>query len=353
MKHNGYFQRVAQQTPTMFWINNPSRREADLAIEEGAVGCTTNPSFVQKLIDHPTDKAESAYALEMLDRTMREFENDDEAISILQQRLAKPIMDKFIPIYEKTGGKKGYVSIQGDPIHEDDPKVILREGRRNRAIAENACIKIPTTHSGLEAMEELLEEGMPLNATECFAVAQLNSLLDTYEKVIKRAKKKYVFHISHIAGIYDDYLKQYVEKEKVEISPDVLWQAGCAVARKVYDIMKKRNPEIIFVGGGARGLHHFTEMVGGDLVVTINWRGTADQLLESDPPVVYRLFNPVPQKVIDELMEKLPAFKKGYLDDGLSVEEYHHFGPVDLFRNSFLKSWYRVLDLIKERRAAL
>jgi transaldolase len=353
MKDQGYFHRVAQQTPTMFWINNPSRREADLAIEEGAVGCTTNPSFVQKLIDHPTDKAESAYALEMLDRTIGEFEDDNQAISILQQRLAKPIMDKFFPIYEKTGGKKGYVSVQGDPVHEDDPEVILREGRRNRAISENACIKIPTTASGLEAMQALIAEAVPLNATECFAVAQLNSLLDAYERSTKRSGKKPIFHISHIAGIYDDHLRQYVEKEKVDISPDVLWQAGCAVARKVYDIMKKRDPEIIFVGGGARGLHHFTEMVGGDLVVTINWRGTADQLLESNPPVVYRLFNPVPQKVIDELMEKLPDFRRGYLDDGLTVEEYHHFGPVVLFRNSFLKSWHRVLDLIKERRAAL
>jgi transaldolase len=94
-------------------------------------------------------------------------------------------------------------------------------------------------------------------------------------------------------------------------------------------------------------------MVGGHVCITINWQGTADKLLEQDPPVVYRLFNPVPQKVIDELMEKLPDFKKGYLDDGLSPEEFEPFGPVQLFRNSFVKSWTRVLEIIKQRRAAL
>jgi transaldolase len=94
-------------------------------------------------------------------------------------------------------------------------------------------------------------------------------------------------------------------------------------------------------------------MVGAKACITINWEGTADRLIEQDPPVVYRIFNPVPQKVIDELMEKLPDFKRGYLDDGLEPEEYDEFGPVELFRSSFIKSWKRVLELIQERRTQL
>jgi transaldolase len=53
------------------------------------------------------------------------------------------------------------------------------------------------------------------------------------------------------------------------------------------------------------------------------------------------------------LMEKLPDFKRGYLDDGMEPEEYDEFGPVELFRSSFIKSWNRVMALIKERRAAM
>jgi transaldolase len=94
-------------------------------------------------------------------------------------------------------------------------------------------------------------------------------------------------------------------------------------------------------------------MVGGDLIVTINWLGTADKLIESDPPVVYRLFNPVPPQVIEELLDKLPDFRRGYLEDGLSVEEYGNFGPVELFRSHFVRSWERVLSFAAERRAAL
>ncbi len=91
-------------------------------------------------------------------------------------------------------------------------------------------------------------------------------------------------------------------------------------------------------------------MVGGKVCCTINLDGTADLLLESNPPVVYRLFNPVPQKVIDELMEKLPDFKRGYLEDGLAVEDFERFGPVCLFRSMFTTSWLRVLEIIRQRR---
>jgi hypothetical protein len=57
--------------------------------------------------------------------------------------------------------------------------------------------------------------------------------------------------------------------------------------------------------------------------------------------------------VIDELMEKLPDFTRGYLEDGLKVEEYDAFGPVAFFRRSFIKSWKRVLDVAHERRAVI
>ena len=44
-----YFQRVTEQTSTMFWINNPTSEQADWALENGALGCTNNPSYTQKM----------------------------------------------------------------------------------------------------------------------------------------------------------------------------------------------------------------------------------------------------------------------------------------------------------------
>jgi transaldolase len=350
MKTESYFMRVAHQTPTEFWINNPTRGQADLAISQGASGCTNNPSYTQKMVDHP---AEGAYAGQILDDTIREVEAEGEAVVEVQRRLVKPIAEKFLPIFLNSGGTKGFVSIQGDPIHEEDPDVIIREALENRKLSPNICCKIPTTHAGLQAMEYLVSKDIPLNATEIFAIRQAVVLCETYQRASRKHGKSPQLYISHIAGIYDDYLQNIVKQDAVDISPDVLWQAGLAVARKLYQIMEDRHYPGIFVAGGARGLHHFTEMVGGKVCCTINWEGTADRLLEQDPPVVNRLFNPVPQKVIVELIEKLPDFKRGYLEDGLEIEEFESFGPVCLFRSSFIKSWERILDLIRERQKTL
>lgn len=347
MTQNSYFIRVSEQTPTMFWINNPTRNQVDLALEHGALGCTNNPSYTQKMIDHPQ---EGKYALKLLDEAIRENDDENEIAEEFQRKLVKRIAEKFMPLFEKSGGQHGYVSIQGDPINEDDPEVVIQDARKNRALSPNICCKIPTTTSGLIAMETMIEENIPINATETFAVSQFEAICKTYQRVSRKNGHTPMFYLSHIAGIYDDYLRGYVKENNIDISPDILHQAGLAVARKVYQLMIERDYPCVFIGGGARGLHHFTEMVGGRVCVTINWEGTADKIIEQNPPVVYRIFNPVPQKVIDELMEKLPDFRRGYLSDGLAPEEFDHFGPVQLFRSSFVKSWKRVLDLIRERR---
>jgi transaldolase len=220
-------------------------------------------------------------------------------------------------------------------------------------VGPNICAKIPTTDAGLKAMEALIAEDTPLNATEIMGVSQGISICEMYLEASRKTGKTPTLFLSHIAGIYDEHLKNCVTRDTVDISPDLLCQGGLAATRKLYRILQERGYPGMIVGGGARALYHFTEMVGGDVVVTINWQGTADQLIEQNPPVVSRFFNPVPEMVLDELMEKLPDFKRGYLSNGLTVEEYEEFGPVELFRSSFVNAWQSVLDMMKERRGSM
>lgn len=342
----GYFHRVAAQSPTKFWINNVTREQAELAINAGAVGCTQNPSYPWKMLSHPTEKD---YALPLLDEILAAEQDDNEVQIQLQRTLVGKIAEYFRPLWEKTHGQHGYVSIQGDPFKED-VETILRCARFNREAGENIMAKIPATEDGLQAIEVLLSEGTPINATEVFAVRQALDVCEIYEKVTKGMKNPPIVYYSHITGIYDEYLKKYAAKHEIDMSPDVLWQGGLAVAKKVYQMTKERYPQVGFIGGGARGLQHFTEMVGGDVCITINWEGTADKLIELDPPVVYRLFNPVPYKVIDELTEKLDDFRRGYHVNAITPEEYEDFGPVELFRSSFESAWSNAMKLIQERR---
>ena len=169
----GYFKRIQELTPTKFWINNPTREEVDWAIREGAVGCTCNPAYCGKmLLDRPV---EEQYVKGIIDELIPTIDTDTGVEEELQRRLVKYIADKFLPIYKEKPREQGYVSIQGDPIHEHDPKVIIREARKNRTVGENICCKIPTTPSGLEAMKTLIPEDIPINATECFAMKAVSA----------------------------------------------------------------------------------------------------------------------------------------------------------------------------------
>jgi transaldolase len=130
----------------------------------------------------------------------------------------------------------------------------------------------------------------------------------------------------------------------------VLDQAGCAIARQEYRLLKARGYPGILLGGGARGVHHFTEMVGGDAHVTINW-STAQELIDAGTPLVARLAEGEPSAdVIAELCEKFPDFRQAYDEDGLNVEEFADFGPVQFFRNAFLNGWYLLLAEVAARR---
>ncbi len=349
---NNYFDRVRALTPTKFWVNNVTREEARLGIEAGTSGCTQNPSYTWKMLSHPT---EGAYARQLLSEALRESTDDNEVECILQRKLIKGISDIFMPLWKESHGKYGYVSIQGDPIHEDNPQVILDEARKNRVMNPNVMIKIPATKAGLQAMEILIEENTPINATEVMTVQQTIEICEMYMKISKKTGKKPVVYYSLITGIYNEWLRKDVAAKKVDINPDVLYQAGMVIAKKVYNLVHDRGYELGFIGGGVRTPDDFYQMVGGDVNITMNWlgAGSCQQLIEADGRVESRLFNPPQEQVIDELNAKLPQFREAYWENGLTTEDFEKNGAVEYFRDMFVDSWNKSLVVIAEERKKL
>jgi len=342
-----YFHRVYELTGTKFWINNVTRAEAQMAINEGATGCTQNPSYCWKMLNHPDEKG---FALNLLRESLKESKDNNEVESILQRKLVKGVSDIFMKVWEESRGDHGYVSIQGDPIHEEDPQVIIDEGRKNRSLNPNVMIKIPATRAGLAAMETLISEDTPINATEVMGLSQALDLCRMYRRIsLKTGRKPKIFY-SLITGIYDEYLHKYVVDNNISIAPDILWYVGLIIAKKVYAETKAHYPEVGFIGGGVRGLHHFTEMVGADVCITMNWDGQAVELLKNDFPVVPRFFNPVPDRYLEELLVKVDEFRRAWYEKGLSIDEYEHFGPVEYFRHMFIEAWEKTLTMIGEAR---
>ena len=345
--NEGYFRRVMKQSNNRLWINNPTVEEAYKAIEAGAISCTTNPTYSAKMIQAESEHSD---AMNIVCKVVKEVKDDAEAARIIQRRLVKRILGPFMLIYEATNGNAGFVSIQGDPYAEHNPDNIIQEALEDMKLGKNVIAKIPVTESGLKAIEVLLEEDIPIIATEVMGISQAIYACDLYVRVCERTGKYPPFYITHITGIFDQYMKLVAERDGIDIYKDILWQAGCIVARKQYRILKERGYPVTMLGGGARGIHHFTEMIGSDMHITINWKGTADKLIEEDPPVVYRMDTPIPEYAVKELMEKIPDFRKAYLEDGLKVDEFMDYGPVKLFRDIFIEGWDYLLKTVKQCR---
>jgi transaldolase len=343
---SGYFHRVAKETPTRFWINNPSGADMERAIAAGAINCTTNPAYCSKLL-----QSDPGYIHGVIDKVIRETDDNEVAAIRVYQAASGRVMARFLPLYDQSSGRYGYVTMQDDPRADENPEAIIRAALRNRTLGQNFMAKIPVIEAGLEAMEACVAEDIPICATEVFSMAQTIHMCELYERAVKRTGNRPLFYVTHITGIYDEYLKKTAEREGIDISPAVLAQAGCAIARREYQLLKERGYHTTMLGGGARGTHHFTEMVGGDVHVTINW-SMAQELVEADTPVVPRIDVETVQPVIDELCDKFVDFRKAYDEDGLSVEEFAGYGPVQLFRNAFLKGYYLLLAEIAARRHA-
>lgn len=343
-----YFERVAQQTPTRFWINNVTRAQAQMALDAGAVGCTQNPAYTWKILTGD----EKDYAVSIMDKLLAEEKDDNTVVVSLQRTLVRGVAKYFEPLYEASGKKLGYVSIQGDPFHEDCD-TIVKWGRFNAEGCPNIMLKVPVTVEGLKAIGILLKEGYPINATEVMSLRQAADLCNVYKEATAGMENPPVCYYSHIAGIFDEHIAALVKERGIDIYPDYVWQAGIACAKKIYQITKTIAPEVGMISGGARGLQHFTEMVGANASVTINWKGTADKLLEQNAPVVQRFLQPTPHDVIDQLCEKIPEFRQAYEMHAIEPEDYEEYGPVVRFRTSFETAWKNTLEFVKNRRAEI
>jgi transaldolase len=346
MTENSYFHRVHAETPTRWWVNNPTLQEVDLALAYGAVCCTTNPAFMSKII--PVSRS---YTNRIIDQVVAETGDDDVAAERAYHHAACDIMEKFLPLHKASGGQLGFVTIQGDPRAEEWSDKIVAEMLRASRLGPNFMAKIPVTESGIEAMEAMVAHDIAICATEIFSISQMIAICDAYDRASRKTGNQPPFFVTHITGIFDQHWGEMVKAEKIDIAPEVLKEAGSAIARKEYQIMTERKLPGILLGGGARGLQHFTEFVGGNVHITINY-GTARELIELDGPVVDRIGAHPPGEVIQELEAKLPAFSRAYHEGSLPVRQFKDFGPVVFFRNAFNSGYSRLLEEVAARRAA-
>lgn len=333
-------------TPTAWWHDSGNPDEIELAIKRGATGVTTNPVLTFRSFQSQPDFW-NPKVLALGDEL--DFEERAEALLKL---VATYAADKVRGIYDSTDGANGYALGQLNPTRAGDAEGMLAQARRVHSWAPNIAVKLPATASGVEVIEHLAEEGIPICATINVSVAQAIAVAEAYERGKKRAiangVKPPLCIVVQQVGRLDDYLRDVAQDMKLGLSEDVITFAGLAVAKHTYRIFEEKKYDAVIMPAGLRGVYHVTQMAGGRLLYTINTR-VQDMILEADPEQVYHIDEPVDPKILEQL-KRIPEFIRAYEPDGMKPAEFITYGVTQKLLSQFNETGWAPLETYLSNR---
>ena len=155
---------------------------AEVVGRVGVVGITTNPTIFAKAIG-----AGTGYDGHLRDLALRGTAIG-ETVRLLTAWDVRTACDVIRPVYERTGGRDGRVSIEVDPRISGDTERTVAEARGLWWLVDrpNLYIKIPATDAGLPAISTCLAEGISVNVTLIFSVARYEAVLDAFLTGLER-----------------------------------------------------------------------------------------------------------------------------------------------------------------------
>jgi transaldolase len=144
------------------------------------VGATSNPTIFQTAMSEG-----NAY-----DEQLRELADRDssDAFWALAVRDIKDACDLFRGVFDATGGRDGYVSLEVDPTLAYETLQTFREAiHLHETVGKpNLLVKIPATRPGLAAIEDVIAEGRSINVTLIFSLRRYAEVAESYIRGIER-----------------------------------------------------------------------------------------------------------------------------------------------------------------------
>jgi len=145
--------------------------------EDGLRGVTSNPAIFEKAIAGSAD-----YESQLTELARRRDVDAKAAYELLAVRDIQAVAEALRPIFEASGRRDGYVSLEVSPDLADDTARTLAEARRLWAAVgrENVMIKVPATPAGVPAIRQLVAEGINVNVTLLFAQDAYEAVAQAY-----------------------------------------------------------------------------------------------------------------------------------------------------------------------------
>lgn len=311
--------------------------------EDGLRGMTSNPAIFEKAIaeSHDYDADIRSMALE--------GKNCQEIYEALTQSDVQSAADEFRPLYERTDGKDGYVSLEVNPHLAHDAQGTIQEARRlwEALSRPNVFIKVPATTEGISAIKQLISEGININVTLLFGLPRYRQVAEAYidgigaraaqGKPVERVASVASFFVSRIDTLVDSLLDKLIARGGGEAAPakEVRGQAAIACAKEAYQIHKNifgasafrnlategaRVQRLLWASTGTKNpnysdVKYIEALIGPDTVSTVpvetldayRDHGSPEPRLESDVAEAARVLDLLPQLgiSIDQVTQQL------------------------------------------------
>jgi transaldolase / glucose-6-phosphate isomerase len=215
-----------KQVGQSLWLDNIRRQlvtsgELGRLRDEGLTGVTSNPTIFEKAVSGSTDYDEAMV------RLVKEKATPSDMLWRLMVEDIQSAADVFRPVYDKTKGKDGFVSIEVAPTLANNTRGTIRmaEDLRDRCRRPNVMVKIPATKEGLPAIFDQISKGHNINITLIFAVDRYAEVVEAYMSGLEKLHKHGgdLSKVASVASFFVSRVDTKVDKmlsEKIQLSMD-------------------------------------------------------------------------------------------------------------------------------------
>ena len=228
---------------TSVWLDMLSRGLIDsgelarMVEQESLRGVTSNPAIFEKSILGSADYDDDLKRLADEGKSAREIYR---AMALHDVRAA---CDVLRPVYDATNGEDGYVSWEVAPRLAHDTEGTLEQAHMYWELVDrpNLMIKIPATEAGLPAIEQAIFDGMNINVTLLFKVAQYERVMEAFIRGMERRQEAGRPLDRHsVASFFVSRVDTEVDKRlDAAGNTELKGRAGLANARAAYQAFQR------------------------------------------------------------------------------------------------------------------
>ena len=347
------------------WYDNVARPAlesghlARLVEEDKVTGGTSNPSIFSKAV------LES----DLYDAEIRAADASDTDAQVFERCQVDDIRracDLMRPVWDRTGGADGYISIEEEADLAFEVDAAVRRAHELRALVDrpNLMVKIPGTEGGVEAFRRLTREGQNINMTLLFSRERYREIAEGYVDALEARLDagEDISSIASVASFFVSRIDTQVDKRLPDDSPlrghiavanaklafaDVfapivasdrwarLSAAGARVQRPLWASTGTKNPDY------SQTLY-IDELIGVDTITTVP-DGTLDAFRHADAPP------PAAPTILDEIEEaraQLAALAEAGVDLDEVTDQLERDGV-----EQFAEASNKMFEAIAEKRA--